>query len=84
MKQTATQVEFSRSAYERRYGHQPNEAPTRRRAWPVREACHQLGIGRTSLYELAARGELKLLKITGRTLVPDSEIERLTSISEAA
>ncbi len=49
-------------------------------AYPVNDACHALGIKRTSLYALAKIGELKLIKIAGRTLVPRSEIERLTSL----
>lgn len=50
-------------------------------AYPVNDACHALGIGRTSLYELVKAGELKILRIAGRTLVPRSEIERLVRIS---
>lgn len=50
---------------------------TRRAAWPVDEAAYQLGVGRTSVYKLAAEGKLKLIKIAGRTLVPDDEIARL-------
>ncbi len=52
-------------------------AATRRAAWPVDEAAYQLGVGRTSVYKLAAEGKLKLIKIAGRTLVPDDEIARL-------
>ena len=51
-----------------------------RLAYPVNPACHLMGIKRTLLYQLAKNGELKLIKIAGRTLVPRSEIERLTSI----
>ena len=50
-----------------------------REAFPVNEAGQLLGISRTSIYELAKRNELALIKIAGRTLVPRSEIERLTS-----
>lgn len=53
-------------------------------AYRVDEACQCLGIGRTSLYALVKAGELKLIKIAGRTLVPRSEIERLTSVDHAA
>ena len=53
-------------------------------AYRVDEACHALGIGRTSLYELVKTGELKLIKVAGRTLVPRSELERLTSVERAA
>ena len=49
-------------------------------AYRVPEACQALGIGRTSLYELAKNGELRFIKIAGRTLVPRSEIERLTRL----
>jgi len=50
----------------------------------VDEACHALGIGRTSLYELVKSGELKLIKIAGRTLIPRSELERLASVERIA
>ena len=53
-----------------------------RLAYPVREACQKLGIGRTSLYEMKRKGEIVLIRIAGRTLVPRSEIERLTSIDQ--
>jgi excisionase family DNA binding protein len=53
-------------------------------AFRIDEACHVLGIGRTSLYELVKSGELKLIKIAGRTLVPRSELERLTQVDRAA
>jgi hypothetical protein len=55
-----------------------------RLAFPVNDACHALGIKRTLLYELAKTGQLKLIKIAGRTLVPRSEIERLTRVENAA
>ncbi len=58
-----------------------NEAP--RAAWPINEGCHRLGIGRVSLYAMAKRGEIRLIKIAGRTLVPESEIARLTSPATA-
>ena len=63
---------------------QLSHSQSERLAYPVNEACHALGIKRTSLYELAKSGELKLIKIAGRTLVPRSEIERLTSVERAA
>jgi excisionase family DNA binding protein len=58
-------------------------AATGKLAFRIDEACHALGIGRTSLYELARTGRLKLIKIAGRTPVPLSEIERLTSVKGA-
>lgn len=50
----------------------------------MNDACHALGIKRTCLYGLAKTGQLKLIKIAGRTLVPRSEIERLTRVENAA
>jgi excisionase family DNA binding protein len=51
-----------------------------RYAYRVNDACEVLGIRRTLLYRLAKSGELRLIKICGRTLVPRSEIERLTAL----
>lgn len=48
-----------------------------RLAFRIDEACARLGIGRTSLYELVKTGQIKLIKIAGRSLVPASELERL-------
>ena len=48
-------------------------------AYSVDEACLLLSIGKTSLYALVKRNELHLIKIAGRSLVPRSELERLTS-----
>ena len=53
-------------------------------AYRIDEACHSLGIGRTSLYELVKSGEVQLIKIAGRSLVPRSEIERLTRVDDDA
>lgn len=53
-------------------------------AFRIDEACHALGIGRTSLYEMAKTGQIKFIRIAGRTLVPRSEIERLTRVEHVA
>jgi excisionase family DNA binding protein len=58
--------------------------PTEPYAYRVLDACAALGISRTSLYELVKRGEIKLIKIAGRTLVPRSELERLTRVDHTA
>jgi predicted site-specific integrase-resolvase len=57
-----------------------------RLAYRISDACTALGIGRTSFNGLVKSGELKLIKIAGRTLVPRSELERLTRVdrNEAA
>jgi excisionase family DNA binding protein len=54
--------------------------PHERLAYSINEACRQLSIGRTSLYEMAKRNELRLIRIAGRTLVPRSELERLARL----
>lgn len=51
-----------------------------RLTWSVAEAARRIGIGKTSIYKLAKQGELRLVKIAGRTLVPDSEIARLLGV----
>ena len=48
-----------------------------RLAYSIDEACRQLSIGRTSLYAMAKRKEVRLIKIAGRTLVPSTELARL-------
>jgi excisionase family DNA binding protein len=47
------------------------------RAWRVNDFCEAHGISRSKLYELAKKHEIRLIKIGGRTLVPDSESDRL-------
>lgn len=49
-------------------------------AYRVSDACLGLGISRTSFYELVKSGEIKTIKIAGRTLVPRTELERLTRV----
>jgi predicted DNA-binding transcriptional regulator AlpA len=41
--------------------------------WRVNDFCRAHGIGRTLFYEEVKRGEIKIIKIGKRTLVPDSE-----------
>lgn len=53
-------------------------------AYRIADACHVLGIGRTSVYDLIKSGEIRVIKIAGRTLVPRSELERLTRVDSAA
>ena len=39
----------------------------------------QLGVSRSSIYKMATKGEIRLLKIGGRVVIPDAEIQRLAS-----
>jgi len=52
---------------------------TDRAAYPMSEAQALLGgISRGAIYNMRDRGEIRLVKLGRRTLVPASEIERLT------
>jgi excisionase family DNA binding protein len=42
-------------------------------------ACDTLGIGRSSLYRLINEKKLRAIKIAGRTLIPMTELVRVTS-----
>lgn len=56
-------------------------APAERLAYPIRETCQMLGgISAATFFELKRNGKIKTIKIGNRTLVPRSELERLTSI----
>jgi hypothetical protein len=41
--------------------------------WRVDEFCIAHGIGRTLFYDEVKRGEIKIIKIGKRTLIPDNE-----------
>ena len=51
--------------------------PLERRTMSVEEAAVALGIGRTSAYLAARRGELPCLRIGRRLVVPRAAIDRL-------
>ena len=53
-----------------------NAMPLSRR---IPDACAALGVGKSTIYKLAAEGRLTLIRIAGRTVVPESEIVRLAS-----
>jgi len=54
----------------------PVNAPKARR---IPEACRAMGISRSMLYRLAAEGKVRLVRIAGRTVVPETEIERIVT-----
>ena len=45
----------------------------------IKDACTALGVGKSTLYKLRSEGKLQMVRIAGRTLVPESEIDRLAS-----
>jgi excisionase family DNA binding protein len=59
------------------------EQPKQRRLYSIHETAQQLGgLGRTTIYELAKRGDIQLVKIGARSFVTDESlnqyVERLT------
>ena len=56
----------------------PRVAPSNR-LLTIAEALAALRIGKSSFYKLTARGEIRTLRLGGRTLVPEREIDRLIS-----
>lgn len=55
-----------------------------RKTISVDEAAKRLGIGRNSAYEAAHRGELPVVKIGKRLLVPTAAFERLLAGEKGA
>ena len=45
----------------------------------IPDACRRLGLGRTALYALIAAKELKAIKLGGRTVIPESELQRFSA-----
>lgn len=57
--------------------------PTEERlTYTVPEAAQRLGIGRNQAYQAAKRGELPVLRVGGRLLVPREALDRM--LAEAA
>jgi predicted site-specific integrase-resolvase len=52
------------------------DAPKARR---IPDACRALGISPALLYRLASEDKIRLVRIAGRTLVPETEIDRLVA-----
>lgn len=46
-------------------------------AYRIPDAVRVSGLSRSTIYELAAAGRLKLSKVGGRTLVPRDQLEQL-------
>lgn len=50
-------------------------------AFTIEDAQAMGGPGRTKIYELAKRGELKLIRIAGRTMVDGDSLRALLGVS---
>jgi excisionase family DNA binding protein len=53
-------------------------------AHTIPDACKRIGVSRSTIYELIASRELRPCKIGGRTLIPESELQRIVSERLAA
>jgi excisionase family DNA binding protein len=56
-----------------------NDLSVRPDCWRINDAAKKLSVSRSTLYSLASEGKLKLVKIAGRSLIPDAEIHRLAN-----
>ena len=45
----------------------------------IPDACKRLGIGRTSLYELIKNGDIRTIRLAGRTLVPEEDLQKVVA-----
>ncbi len=58
----------------------PNSGlPHRQLAYRINDFCREIGIGRTTFYELLKAGRIRTVTIGGRRLVPADEARRLLS-----
>ena len=53
-------------------------------AYRIPDACHVLGLGKTSVYELMKLGKLKAIKVAGRTLIDANSARELIANATAA
>ena len=56
-----------------------SDAAFRPAAWRINDGAAQLGVSRSAVDKLASMGKIRLIKIAGRSLITDAEIQRLTS-----
>jgi hypothetical protein len=55
-----------------------------RLAYQVKEFCQKIGISRSGFYGRLKAGDIHVIRIGGRTLVPASEVARLLTPAIAA
>jgi excisionase family DNA binding protein len=66
-----------KSCAEREQTRHQTQSQSSRLAWSIRDGALRIGISRSTIYKLATEGKLRLVKVAGRTLIPDTEILRL-------
>lgn len=52
-----------------------------RLSYRINEACHVMGLSRSTIYNLAAQGKLTIRKVAGRSLVARSDLLALLGLS---
>ena len=57
----------------------PSASVVADRLYGIREAAEQMAIGRTLLYTLIGRGEIRVLRVGRRVLVPAASIAEFTA-----
>ena len=62
----------------------PTHTSPERLAYRVTEFSHAIGIGKTKLFEMMKRKELRTVMIGGRRLIPASEAARLLGTTGGA
>lgn len=62
-------------------GRRANSSPLdiQRLAHPLPEASHLLGISKSTVYRLVNSGKIRMIKVAGRSVIPNSEIRRVAS-----
>lgn len=50
----------------------------------IEDACRRLSMGRSWLYAEIGAGRIKVVKLGRRTLIPDSELQRIVAQAVAA
>lgn len=58
---------------------QNQQATTAPVANTIEVACERLGISRSGLYNLISIGQIKAIKIGGRRLIPESELQGIVA-----
>lgn len=50
--------------------------------YPLAVGARALGLSRTTLYAMAKRGDVELVRLAGRTLIRRAEIQRVAATAE--
>lgn len=53
----------------------PNETPHTKLCYSIAEACRATSLGRTTLYKYIRSGDLSVVHIGGRTVIPAANLE---------